>query len=933
MNVAIDDPTITSALKTELKPGERWAYGPICFAGERKAYVTRLDTYTGWVGEVDDRFKNSNASAQRIRMLYYGRATNVLPLFDSLLNSDPSWVDQPLTRDDISAAALDGLIGTGWIRVAEVDGGPSHYVDPSHVWILLDRALNGQTWLAGEIDAVDSAVGLFSWTGDLASWWTEYNDHKLCDRKQALDNNQTWTESPSDPRPATWLKEGQATRCALDDIFGDMDAIVLSNEAMLEINGGMPLGAVISTYYDPTFVTDPADKRALRVINRFHLFVKHALPASAWTEGSGGFITLTSTAKDSIRTIIAGATRTLLLNARGVGPGLLKKVSWKHPLDAAVTLATTYLAIAKTVDDDLGSPWGAPTLNQVADTFWEFLSAGLAGNGWTSGAWPSVDFDFNSTRRGGFALQLGDSDSKSIYGGIARTPGTTTYVQDLKADLLKLGFTGVGDSSGEFTQQTAMTLREFQIEASQDNIYATYAFGAPKSGQVLLPAIRRYRGPINGVADLETAQALHTWLITDQPLKHCLDKGGPGRFLDYISNPMTFQSRGGNAQSPGSAIKSDLWWYNAETRADTGSTTYPLVFATDQIQRYPIPDGDLINSNPQLACVGRYYNPDGPLLGASASWNSELITPDNLVPLPLDPMDPAVHSRYRVVRAVAEVECLGKFDIVNAWDSARLSFGLFHWALKDATGVGELGALLAYYKSIEPDGYERDFGRFGIEPEKPWDPAAFGAEVPAKYVAHLAMYGLTDSTGVIQAGQLLPLLPGSNDDYLTDWLRSWRNIHRVAMVLRTGQSFRRAQWQFASMRLTDLLGLTWPAGNGVDVPLVTIGTTQQVALVGQVFTSERAVAALIRWHVNSPDTLLPPKSSNLQKAYVGAFGTGAVDVSVGTPDQKKQLQEGVITQLLSLAGTTLSDSINQALAYGDSIGDPLLADAGSYIGQ
>src|SRR5579864_7340621 len=57
MSVPIANPAVTSAQKTLLKPGERWAYGPICFAAELKAYVTRRKQYTDWVGEVEDSLK------------------------------------------------------------------------------------------------------------------------------------------------------------------------------------------------------------------------------------------------------------------------------------------------------------------------------------------------------------------------------------------------------------------------------------------------------------------------------------------------------------------------------------------------------------------------------------------------------------------------------------------------------------------------------------------------------------------------------------------------------------------------------------------------------------------------------------------------------------------------------------------------------------
>jgi len=935
--------TITSAQKTLLKPGERWAYGPICFAGERKAYVTRVGSYSGWIDEVDKHFMDLKSTVQRIRMMYYGKAVKAIETLDELIKVNSSWADYPLTRGDVSASTMDGLIGTGWVNTgAGVD--PRRFVDMSHGWVLMDHELNKQTIEADLIDEMAPVIGLMSWTGDLASWWTEYSDRKGC----AIEaQGAAFTESPTDlAKPTEWLMAGQATRCALDDIYGDMDGFVLAFEASNHWSAG-ELAQKISDYYDSTKNTNPTNKAFPHSDNRFHLFVTYALPDPTWSyAGGNGAVVLNANAKDEIRKIVTDATKVTLMKARGVGAGLVRDIPrpWEDPYNSvigAVIAAGTYLAIEKSVDRDLTSPWGVAMLNKVADTFFDFLTAGLAGNGWTSGTWPTADFDFFSQTRGGVALQNGDNDAKGIYGGVTQTPAS--FVSTLQTDLYNLGFTSVGKTpDGIFGPITAMAVREFQIEASQDKIYATY--DAPLSGTAVLPAIRRYRGPISGVADLETAEALHSWITPADPPKHCLDRGGPGRGLLHVLNPLTFQSYGGSAQLPGAPIKSDLWWYNDETRADTGSATYPLVFATDQIQRYAIPAGDMINSSPLLTCVGKYYKLAGPLLQAgpllaqSATWASQVITRYNLVPPPLDPEADTIRSRYRVIRAVTEVEVFGRFDVINAWDAARLSFGIFHWAFQTPQGgPSELGALLAYYKSTDLDGYEHDFGRFGIEPEKPWDPKTLVAEVPAKYIARIAMYGLYDAIGVIRPDQLLPLEIGNltATDYLGDWLRSWRNIHRVAMVLRTSQSFRRAQWEFASMRLSDLLGLAWSV-NGPDVPYVG----PAVAQVGQVFTSENAVTALIRWHVNNPDSLLPPRWTHLQTAYVAAFGRGHVDVGAGTPIQKSALQETLVNAVLVEAqavdtaiNTDLYNTIQTALAYGATVGDPLSGDAGSYKGS
>ena len=142
------DPVLGAATKITPKPGQRWEYGPVCFAEERKAYVAELDTYLRWVNQVELKLEDPAATAQRIRMMYYGRAAGSLSLFDKLITVNSQWAGAPLTTDDVPQDTLDGLMGTGWVSVG-VNQERRHLVDISHVWILIDAALNGSAgWVS-----------------------------------------------------------------------------------------------------------------------------------------------------------------------------------------------------------------------------------------------------------------------------------------------------------------------------------------------------------------------------------------------------------------------------------------------------------------------------------------------------------------------------------------------------------------------------------------------------------------------------------------------------------------------------------------------------------------------------------------------------------------------------------------------------------------
>ena len=603
----------------------------------------------------------------------------------------------------------------------------------------------------------------------------------------------------------------------------------------------------------------------------------------------------------------------------------------------------------QSVQNDISSPWGTAMINQAADAFTAFLTAGLAGTGWTSGAWPTSVFALDSARRGGVVLQFGDNDT-GTYGGAAHAPAS--FVANLQNDLLTLDFTGVFTADGSFFQSTALSLREFQIEASQPQILAR---STPGPVPTVLPAIRRYRGPVNGVATLETCQALAHWLQPDPPPRHCLAAPGPGHGLLQLLNPISISSRTlVSGSSNGTIVMNDLWWYGQPGSSDA---SYPPVYAADLLQRYPIPGSQVIGTDPGLACIGRYLSTaigsatyNGPVLQQQDWWKSSLVSLANLVPPQLDSTSPKVLSQYRVVRAVAQVEDIGHYDVYNAWDSAIISFGLLHWAY-GASGSSELGAFLSFYQSTDPAGYAADFGSIGLQPGSAWNPATIDP-ILRMYSGKLGMYGLHDNTGNIQASQVLPLLIGtassaSADRYLSDWLRSWRGLHRVAMTLRTSSSLHHAMWFFATQRIGNLLSIPWPGGDGTDCPIVTVGGVQNLATVGQVFTSEQAVTALLRWHVNQPASLLTTSTAwpslnpiAIQQAYAGTFssGSGPVDVSAIAEPRRSQLQQFLVRELTGLAalaanGASLQQTITQAVSYVDPDAGALSAAADSYRGS
>src|SRR5262249_21898033 len=85
------------------------------------------------------------------------------------------------------------------------------------------------------------------------------------------------------------------------------------------------------------------------------------------------------------------------------------------------------------------------------------------------------------------------------------------------------------------------------------------------------------------------------------------------------------------------------------------------------------------------------------------------VLPEALIGNPLGGLSAAQRLTFKVVRSVAEVECLGFLDSLNAYDTALLSLGLCHWTLGLNSQVtqAELAAYLSYLQYAEPAAFQK----------------------------------------------------------------------------------------------------------------------------------------------------------------------------------------------------------------------------------
>ncbi len=478
---------------------------------------------------------------------------------------------------------------------------------------------------------------------------------------------------------------------------------------------------------------------------------------------------------------------------------------------------------------------------------------------------------------GGYDLRRNDRDNKRRWGGEVRNgadengntpPRGADYVRQLQRDLRKLGITAVTES-GVFDAVTEWSVREFQIYAGMANIaqLTSAAMGAspPERYRDRLQQVANtdvYTGPVSGVVNGETRIVLQVWLAYSYRIPVVVEVWRVDGAARRGTTP-----RVGN-----------LWKHNGHTDAAD------RMFVTDLSEYYGT---GIIDTQP----LGDYV-PYGPRSVPPYQTQSEVL-PLPLVGVAWSSMTPEQQSTFVVSRAVAEVECYGFFDGINAWDDQTVSIPLFHATLATPGEKGELGAALAYLEEARPAGFETAFGRFGLRAAVRWGGSGAGLLSSGGARRFAAKVALDDESGTHDVTE--------RDEY--NYLRSWHWIYRWVMAGRAVADYQRGLYEFARHRLHALLESEWPASLHFD------NGTRRAATLGDVFTSERAVALLLRWHVNMPAQVINAGlvAKPIRDALANARGTAAGDfsgtnVAQWTATDEQALVAGILQAALDTPG-------------------------------
>jgi peptidoglycan hydrolase-like protein with peptidoglycan-binding domain len=403
-------------------------------------------------------------------------------------------------------------------------------------------------------------------------------------------------------------------------------------------------------------------------------------------------------------------------------------------------------------------------------------------------------------------------------------------VQNLKQVLTDCGLGDlVGTIDNNYNWATYLSVREFQIYAKMGRVAQRPA--SPNSSGPLSDSLTTaentepYTGPVSGVVDLTTDSQMSRWSTN---LYH----------IQLITEAWTMSN----------GTRTSLQSQNF-IRHDAMTNVSPRVWMRDFTGHYTLPTARQNDTHTVVGGYSAYAGWGGPvsLPRYDHTWSPESeFLPDHCTGKTWATMTAAEKSTYRTIRSICERESLGYFDCMNAYDRAVVSAGPYHWTIcilesasPNKPGNGELVPLLARLRVNHPTEYQTYFEYFGVRPSDDWGTKGddFFDTSKHKYSGWLS-FQLT-ATDYVDIPRIREL---------GDYFRTWHWFYRVQMMCRLSSDVQEEMWTYARMRVRDIQATEW---DGTATVSDGNGGTRN-ALIGDYFTSEKALAMITRWHVWSP---------------------------------------------------------------------------------
>jgi hypothetical protein len=491
--------------------------------------------------------------------------------------------------------------------------------------------------------------------------------------------------------------------------------------------------------------------------------------------------------------------------------------------------------------------------------------------------------------------------------GCLLTCGVLQHVRQLQEDLRELGFLIVDAPEGVavFDMHTEWAVKEFQIYASMTHVARMAMVGEATRLEEIIgeqnqrpsmhPADIAARGMVPAGTDLHGSTTEHPVSYYVASLEQVVNQGRYAGPISGVVNARTrasirywkehnyrcpvvveaWRTHGNNEDATRTTLDNggvNIWHYNdgissgrAFFRDFTKYYTYPN--GRDENEYHVL--GGNYNSNINIRVAMRpliYGNPvtwRGPTTAYNRhTWPQAEMTPDRLtgnqvntivnLALP-DNINSAITSTYRVVRAASEQENQGDFDAVNCNDDAIASLGSCHWTfglqpvlIDNNTSTrysdGELSSFFAYLFNHNRDAYIRAVGNFGLWSNRDW--TTMHPNNAANYHGWFRKDNEPYRTRTEIADNIanLPLIDRTVNECL--YYRIWHWHYRWVMAGRTIPGFQQAMWPMTRIRIRDILN------RRISLTNTAVAITN--VRLGDIYTSERSVAILLRWHIYRP---------------------------------------------------------------------------------
>ena len=466
-----------------------------------------------------------------------------------------------------------------------------------------------------------------------------------------------------------------------------------------------------------------------------------------------------------------------------------------------------------------------------------------------------------------------------------------------KSALAEFGFNVFFDDDGADTLTPWLTvaLRELQAHSTMPVLARKKAGATNKRWLENLESAantRVYTGPIDGVLTPDVQALIDHWRTNNFRCPVVFD------LFVNIGLKEVWPPLDNNGQD---SVVGNFWRYD-DPRILTfvGTTNTALRYTKLQVrvcdmsghfEAAHLPDRPL----KKIGRLQKHYGFTGAALADSAviGRDSEVL-PKVMTGKDWSALGDTAQRTFRVVRAVAERECLGYLQSINGYDDAWISLGPCHWTLglsgvtkpgppQQKVGPGELPAYLAYWASEAPVDVKRVLTRpFGVGFAPAWKKGESGKsadqgwKAARNYTGYMTCQAAGGTEQLDTFGQL-------------DWFRTLPWYWRFLAVIRNVESFRQRQWNMTRLRLRDLLAYEIDPS---DRPGQDPGPNK-VAL-STLITSEAGVALLLRLHVRKSGYISSKtfKAPSLRLALALA-GIAEKDVTKWTDTHELQLIEGL----------------------------------------